>query len=144
MGLFIIGIIILCVVFLMLYLYIRNNYDDILCIYAVIILCFDLVLFIFLIVYFIAARIENVNMLIEYENDRKYIEACYNNDNLTDNERQKINGLIINDNNIIIKTKTWRDNFWIGLYYPHKIGDLELFDIDRIQKAKMHIKIDKE
>lgn len=81
----------------------------------------------------------NESNLIEYEQDKAYIESCYNNTQLTDNERQKLNELIIKDNNIISLSERWKDNIWIGILYSDKIASLKKFDLSKVNPAKLKI-----
>jgi hypothetical protein len=81
----------------------------------------------------------NESNLIKYEQDKSYIESCYNNTQLTDNERQKLNELIIKDNNIISLSERWKDNIWIGILYSDKIANLKKFDLSKVNPAKLKV-----
>ncbi|MFA5174663.1 MAG: hypothetical protein WC438_05775 [Candidatus Pacearchaeota archaeon] len=85
------------------------------------------------------AFFDNKNYPIEYEQNKIYIESTYNNDKITDQERTQVIKMILDTNKKILTTKLWRDNFWIGNYYPYSIGDLPIFDITKIKPVTYQI-----
>lgn len=81
--------------------------------------------------------IDEENLVILYQQDKVYIEQCYENKNITDFERKAVMEKIIFDNSLINSTKYWRDNFWVGWFYEYKVGDLQLFDINKIPPVRV-------
>jgi hypothetical protein len=82
---------------------------------------------------------DNKNYLIEYQQNKLYIESTYNNDKLTDVERARLIKTVLDTNKKILTIKQWRDNFWIGIYYPYSVGDLTILDITKIKPATYQI-----
>lgn len=142
MGIFIIAIVAILIGVFLIYKY-RDDYNEGPLILGFILGIPGLIALIICFIQLINTRIDDTNYLIEYQNDKLYIESNYNNENLTDNERMKLSQIIMTDNNIITKSKTWRNNFWIGCFYPYRVGDLKLFDAKKIKSAKLKIDIGK-
>jgi hypothetical protein len=92
-----------------------------------------------LIIIAIAVQTSQPGTIADYEQDKAYIEASIENDSITDGERAKVMELMLNDNLIIIGNKTWAGNFFVGAFHGYDVGQLELFDFKRMQKAKLNV-----
>jgi hypothetical protein len=97
---------------------------------------------IFLIPIFIYVSLGNSNYIIEYNQDKAYLESIKDNNQLTDKEREKAVSIVMETNNTIMKSKKWRNNFIIGIYYCKTIGDMPLFDINKVPKASKKFNIE--
>jgi hypothetical protein len=87
---------------------------------------------------------EQDKLLVEYNNDKEYIESVYKNNNLTDSERARAVQLIRQDNIIIEKQRLYIDNFWIGIYQFEKVAKLETFDLSKVPEAKYRMILEKK
>ena len=83
----------------------------------------------------ISIPFQNEEYKVRYAEDRAYIESVYLNTSLSENERGEVTTLIRGKNQTINKNKIWRDSFWVGIYYPHDVGDLETFDVSKVPQA---------
>ncbi len=82
-------------------------------------------------------------VVLEYEQDRLYIESLYDEDVISLAERNKVVTLIMKDNNIINKCKVNSDSALYNLFYSEDVGKLELFDVTKITNIKNEIVLEK-
>lgn len=75
---------------------------------------------------------DDKRLCIEYQNDKTYVESCYDNKYLSSSERSKVNEIIIHDNSIIQTSKAFKSDFWIGVFQYQNVANLEPFDAKRI------------
>ena len=88
------------------------------------------------------AYINNSDSIYEYEQNKLYIDSLCKNNQLTDEERKKAIDIVMSTNNKILRTKRWRDNFVVGIYYSKTVGNLELLDINKVPKATKKYNVD--
>jgi hypothetical protein len=96
------------------------------------------------IVFYCGAKYSEIDLSIEYEQDKAFIEECYNNENLTPVDRNEAIKIIVNDNAIINKMAYLKKNIFINIFVPNNIGDLELFDIKKLPKPVTAIELNNE
>jgi len=94
-----------------------------------------------LVIIAIAVQTSQPGTIAAYEQDKAYIEASMENDSITGGEREKVMDLMLEDNIIITRNKTWSGNFFVGAFHGYDVGQLELFDFKRMQKAKMNVNL---
>ncbi len=76
------------------------------------------------------------NTCNDYLIKKAVFESYATNEQISSMERVNAIELATEMNIEINRNKTWRKNFWIGLFYYHPIGDLEKFDISKLPVVK--------
>jgi len=94
-----------------------------------------------IIAYCIIQPFEWQGQLYEYEQDRAFIERCYDNNNLSALEIDRVTKIIISDNKTILTNKLYDKNPWVNWFYSKRIGELELFDMSRIKTSNQGITV---
>ncbi len=79
--------------------------------------------------------------IIKYQQDKIKIEIAINNSQITGEERASILDLITKCNTEILSNRYYGSIFVLKEFYPKSIQNLELFDINKIPKAKIKINI---
>jgi hypothetical protein len=78
-----------------------------------------------------------------YNVDKNYIESQYKNTKMSGDERKQVIELMLKDNSIIVSNRLWRDSLILGIFNYDKVGDLELFDINKLPVADNNITVKK-
>jgi hypothetical protein len=78
-----------------------------------------------------------------YNVDKNYIESQYHNSKMSGDERKQAIELILKDNAIIISNRLWRNSWILGIFNYDKVGDLELFDINKLPVSDNNITVKK-
>jgi len=87
----------------------------------------------------VTAPVYSRQICLEYEQDKVYIESLYNEETISLEERMKVIDLIIEDNNIINKHRIRNKSLAYSWFYPKSVGQLEIFDLTKIEKIKNEI-----
>ncbi len=133
-------IIIGCVLFILWGIFLLRSFDyDTMGI--MFILLFSIILF-FAIIIWGVAYMDNSDLTYKYNQNNLYVNSLSNNKHILNEEREKAIKIILETNYNILKTKRWRNNFIIGIYYSYDIGDLELLDINKIPNANKKMYLD--
>ena len=84
----------------------------------------------------------NATAGIQYDQDKAFIERCYDNEGLTGAEVIKVVDLIIKDNNLILIHRRMIHNPFIGMFYSGALAALKPFDMSRIKNANLNVSTD--
>ncbi len=74
-------------------------------------------------------------LIVEYEEDKMYLESIFESKHITGDEREKAIDLIMSDNKIIRVNRIRQNSFWIGIYYADKVGELECFNVSMVPEV---------
>ena len=77
----------------------------------------------------------NSRLLVQYEEDKAYIESVYDSTTLTEGERERVITLIMKNNKRIKVNKIRIESFWRNIFYPQDISNLETFDVSKVPPA---------
>jgi hypothetical protein len=86
-------------------------------------------------------NIDSYSNVISYTQDKTKIEMAINNPQITGEERSAAIDLAINDNTIISTYRFYGNNFFTNVFFPKRIRELELFDINKIPYSTNNVKI---
>ncbi len=79
--------------------------------------------------------VNSKRLLVEYDEDRKYLESVYELEYISEQERSNVVELIMKDNEIIRMAKIKSKSFYVNVFHSKEVGDLELFDISRVPEV---------